>query len=560
MLMMKAWPLVFLPFLAPLGYAAPCPDWPAAQAQAELSALAAQLSQWDDAYHRQGVALVADELYDQARAQLQHWQGCFPTLQVPAASPLASSAGRVAHPVAHTGLHKLADRTEVDAWMTSRTDLWVQPKVDGVAVTLVYRDGQLQQAISRGDGRNGQDWTANARLIAAIPAQLPERLDAVLQGELYWRLHDHVQARSGGLGARGTVAGLMARQQLDQQSAAGIGLFIWDWPDGPAQMGQRLQRLSELGFSDTLGFSQPVADAKAAQQWRKRWYESPLPFASDGIVLRQGSRPAAARWQAQPPHWAAAWKYPLSQALAVVRAVDFRIGRSGRITPVLRLQPIKLDDRRIEFVSAGSLQRWETLDIRPGDQVSIRLAGLTIPKLDDVLWRTQARVELAVPDAADYHPLSCWRATPACASQFRARLAWLSGKQGLALPGVGPGTWEKLLRAQHLDGLLDWLHLSEAQLRATPGLGPRSASTLNASFALARQRPLSAWLRALGLPPSGDAALPESWDELARRSHGDWQQQPGVGPSRATQLQAFFRHPEVLALRAQLQQAGIRGF
>ncbi|MDX1724690.1 MAG: NAD-dependent DNA ligase LigB [Pseudomonas sp.] len=541
-------------------WAAPCPDWPAAQAKAEIAALGAQVAAWDQAYHRRGVSLVADEVYDQARARLEQWRSCFAGIGAPLPDPLAGSAGRIAHPVAQTGLRKLADSAAVRDWMATREDLWIQPKVDGVAVTLVYRAGLLQQAISRGDGRHGQDWTAQARRLPAIPQRLPTPHDLTLQGELYWRLPRHVQAETRGLGARGRVAGLLARHSLGEADAAGIGLFVWDWPDGPAEMRERLQRLDAMGFADSQRFSQPIGDFNQASHWREHWYRSALPFASDGVVLRQGNRPLAGRWQAEPPHWAAAWKYPLSQALAVVQAVGFRIGRSGRITPVLRLQPIRLDQRRIEFVSLGSLQRWRTLDIRPGDQVAIQLAGLTIPRLDSVVWRSQQRPVIEAPQADDYHPLSCWRATPACTSQFRARLAWLSGKQGLALPGVGPGTWDKLLQAQQLDGLLDWLTLSAVQLGAVPGLGPRSAGKLEQSFALARQRPFADWLRALGLPPSGVAPLADNWDELVQRSSGEWQRQPGIGPSRAAQLQAFFRHPEVQALRERLRTAGVEGF
>jgi DNA ligase (NAD+) len=537
---------------------AACPDWPAQRAADELDALARQLAAWDDAYHRQGQALIADELYDQASANLQHWRDCFPGSVPGAHDPLATSSGRHPHPTAHTGLRKLADSAAAAAWIGSREDLWIQPKVDGVAVSLVYRHGQLQQLISRGDGRSGQDWSVHARHLPAIPAHLPKPLNLVLQGELYWRLAAHIQRQSGGLGARSKVAGLMNRQTLTAEEAAGIGLFVWDWPDGPALIPQRLQQLAELGFADSRQFSQPIRNLEQAAHWRERWYSSALPFATDGVVLRQGQRPAAARWQAEPPHWAVAWKYPVSQALAVVQAVNFRIGRSGRITPVLRLQPVRLDDRRIEYVSAGSLQRWQTLDIRPGDQVAIRLAGLTIPTLDSVLWRTRQRAELNVPDATAYHALSCWRATPACASQFRARLAWLSGKQGLALPGVGPGTWDKLLRAQRLDGLLDWLHLSSEQLKSIPGLGPRSSAALQQSFRLARERPMQDWLRALGLP--GHVLPDADWDSLAQRSLADWQRQPGIGPRRATQLRAFFQHPEVQALRAQLRAAQIAGF
>ncbi|NQD96017.1 NAD-dependent DNA ligase LigB, partial [Pseudomonas sp. CrR25] len=418
----------------------------------------------------------------------------------------------------------------------------------------------LQQVISRGDGRSGQDWTRRARHLAAIPQRLPREQNLTLQGELYWRLPRHVQAKAGGVGARGRVAGLLARQRLDAQQAAGIGLFVWDWPDGPPGMTERLQQLSELGFADSQQFSQAIGDFAQAREWRERWYRGALPFASDGVVLRQGNRPPGERWRAEPPHWAAAWKYPLSQALAVVQAVDFRVGRSGRVTPVLRVQPVKLDNRNIRHVGVGSLQRWQALDIRPGDHVSIRLAGLTIPQLDSVVWRSPERAQLPAPQAGDYHALSCWRATPPCASQFRARLAWLGGKHGLALPGVGPGTWEKLLQAHRLDSLLDWLSLSEAQLREIPGFGPRNAATLAQSFALARQRPFADWLRALGLPPSGGAQLPPSWNDLAQRSAQEWRREPGVGRSRAAQLQAFFQHPEVLALREQLRLQRIDGF
>lgn len=557
---MKPWTAPFLFALALDASAAPCPAWPADQAATETAALAAQLAAWDDAYHRRGVSLVADELYDQASARLKHWSACFPSAAPARTNPLASSAGTLTHPVPQTGLHKLADADAVSAWIDTRSDLWIQPKVDGVAITLVYRDGYLQQVISRGDGYRGQDWTARARQLAAIPAQLPSARDLTLQGELYWRLNRHVQADSGGVGARGRVAGLMARRTPEQADAGSIGLFVWDWPDGPAEMRERLQQLSVLGFADSQRFSQPLDNLTAAQRWRQHWYRSALPFASDGVVLRQGRRPSATTWRAEPPHWAAAWKYPVSQALAEVRAVDFQIGRSGRITPVLRLLPVLLDDRSVRRVSLGSLQRWQALDIRPGDQVAIRLAGLTIPQLHGVVWRPLQRPALAAPRAEDYHALSCWRASAACASQFRARLAWLSGKQGLALPGVGAGTWEKLLQARQLDGLLDWLALSEDQLRGIPGFGQRSAATLMQHFALARQRPFADWLHALGLPPTAGASLAGNWDVLARRSAQNWQRQAGIGPIRAAQLQAFFRHPEVLTLRAQLHAASIDGF
>ncbi|MDD0845201.1 NAD-dependent DNA ligase LigB [Pseudomonas sp. Gutcm_11s] len=542
--------------LACAAQAAPCPDWPATRAHEEIAALEQRIAEWDLAYHAQGRALVDDDIYDQSRSRLTQWRACFPQAANHDDATLRGANGPLIHPAPQTGLAKLRDEAAVRTWMSGREDLWIQPKVDGVAVTLVYRDGNLQQAISRGDGRSGQDWTARARMIDAIPRQLPRHDELILQGELYWRTPAHVQARDGGNGLRGQAAGAMARGELDAARAAQIGLFVWDWPNGPASMPERLQGLRELGFGDSVALTLPLRSVEEAEQWRERWYRQPLPFASDGVVLRQGSRPSGDGWVAEPPSWAAAWKYPPRQALAEVRDVQFRIGRTGRITPLLQLQPVELDGRRVQRVGLGSLQRWQTLDIRPGDQVQVALAGLTIPRVDSVVWRSQQRAELRVPDPAQHHALSCWRPTPGCESQFAARLQWLGGKRGLGMSGVGAGTWDKL----RLEGLLGWLELRESDLAARPGLGQRSAANLHASFTGARQRPFQQWLVALGLPPSGSAPLQGDWQTLAARSVGDWDSYAGVGPTRAAQLAAFFRHPEVLQLREQLQSAGVAGF
>jgi len=337
-------------------------------------------------------------------------------------------------------------------------------------------------------------------------------------------------------------------------------LFVWDWPQGPANLSERVAALAQLGFPITALYSQPIDSIADAQRWREHWYRAPLPFASDGVVLRQDQRPAAERWQARPPYWSVAWKYPFAQALAEVRKVNFKIGRTGRITPVLELVPVKLDDRQIKRVSVSSLQRWEQMDIRPGDQVAISLAGLTIPRLDEVVLRSAERIAVNAPLAADFHHLSCWQPTPGCESQFLARLTWLSGKKGLALPHVGPGTWEKLFETGRLNGLLDWLTLDAQELANINGFGERSSVRLLSSFESARQRPFASWLKALGLPPTGQAVLADSWQALAQRSNEQWQAEAGIGPGRAAQLSAFFRDPQVLALSETLRVAGIDGF
>lgn len=526
-----------------------CPSWTAERAQHELAALDRQLQTWDLAYHRDCVSPIDDTLYDQARARYAHWRDCFPQQAPALADPLQGTRGTLRPAVVQTGLAKLPDADALAAWMRARdrADLWAQPKIDGVAVTLLYVDGVLRQAVSRGDGTRGEDWTAKARAIAAIPPRLaaaPPRV--VLQGELYWRLVGHVQARDGGVGARSKVAGALARTTLDAATAARIGLFVWDWPDGPADMPERLDGLRRFGFADAAAYTVAVEDIDEVADWRAHWFQAIAPFAADGVVVRQGRRPPPSTWRAKPPAWAVAWKYPPAQALATVAAVDFTIGRSGRITPVLALEPVRLDDRTIRRVSLGSLTRWRALDIAPGDEVAIALAGLTIPRIDGVVRRAQPRVAVSAPDPRAYDALSCWHPVAGCEQQFRARLEWLGGAQGLDLPGVGAGVWQALIDAGLVGGLLDWLELDAARLQAA-GFAPARAQALATAFANARERDFARWLRALGAPPPAHAS---DWNALVA--------QADAAPAHA--LAAFVRHAEVRALAQRLRAAGIAGF
>lgn len=551
--------LCLLPLLYLSGaQAAACPAWPGERAQQEVEQLRQSLATWDDHYHRQGIALVDDELYDQSRQRLLDLQQCFAINA--SDDPLASARGPLAHPTVHTGVAKLRDEQAAAQWLRGKQAVWIQPKVDGVAVSLVYRQGRLVQLLSRGDGVHGHDWSRHLPYLSGIQRELPRALDLALQGELYLRLDNHVQAAAGGRGARGSVAGLMARKQLSAQLGADIGLFVWDWPEGPATQAERLSALTALGFSDSQQYSVAIDTFEQAAHWRQHWYRSALPFATDGVILRQDQRPAAERWQANAPYWIAAWKYPLRQALAEVREVQFKVGRTGRITPLLQLKPLQLDDRQVSQVSLGSLARWQALDIRAGDQVAISLAGLTIPRLESVVQRSSQRAPVQVPEPGRYHSLSCWQDSPACRQQFVARLHWLGGKQGLNMPGMGSATWTQLVDSGLVSTLDDWLNLDREQLLGVAGIAETRAEQLLEVFTQARQQPFQRWLHGLGMPAPRRLEPGPDWQTMARRTAREWLQEPGIGNGRAEQLQAFFNDDAVQLLAGQLRHHTIKGF
>ena len=544
--------------LAPLTVLAePCPDWTPQQAQQPIAALQQQINTWEHAYREHGTSLISDELFDQAAARLAHWQRCYNLSPSATLRPVAKRY-QIAHPAPQSGLRKLSSE-QVSDWLKARSDIWIQPKIDGVAISLIYQKGKLSAAISRGDGATGQDWLAHAKRIKAIPKQLAQPLDALFLAELYWRLDNHVQAKTSGSSARSAVAGAMNRQHLSDEIANNIGLFVWDWADGPEEMQARLTGLTQLGLGDSARYTVPVEDPLHALQMRQQWYHQGLPFASDGVVLRQSLRPPAARRSTQPPHWAIAWKYPTRQALAVVQAVEFSIGRSGKITPILRLQPVMLDEKRISRVALSSLKRWHALDIAPGDQIAVTLAGHSRPSLSQVIWRLQPRAQVTSPNPQQHHSLSCWQDSPECRPQFLARLEHLSGRKGLALAGIGPGTWRQLVEAGLVADLLDWIKLQPKQLEALQGFSQKRANAVHKSFSQAQQRSFNQWLQALGAPPY-ETDPTDTWQELTQRNHLAWQTLTGAGPAQAKRLEAFFQDPQVQRLGKDLAEYQVSGF
>lgn len=537
-----------------------CPTWRPERLQLEISTLKNQLERWDVAYHQQGNSLIEDEVYDGLQNKLQIWRRCAGTAPADEFTPLLVP-GKVPHPVAHTGLRKLLDSAAVAQWVNGRRDLWVQPKVDGVAITLVYRDGKLTSAISRGNGLKGENWLEKVWAIPAVPASIknaPQTL--VLQGELFLMMNDHQQKLSGGLNARAKVAGALMQNKLSPLLQQ-IGLFVWAWPDGPQDMAQRLGQLAAMGFPLALAYSQPVNSLAEVQQWRTRWYQAALPFVTDGVVIHQASSPSGRYWQAKPGGWAVAWKYPPTQQVARVNGVDFNIGRTGKIAVVLRLEPLRMDDKWVTRVNLGSLPRWRQLAIVPGDQVTISLMGHGIPHLNNVVWRGTDRSVPSAPSAERYHPLSCFNWQPDCRQQFLARLAWLSGPQGLNLRGVSESTWRTLIDRGLVRHLLDWLVLTQEQLMLTPGIGDKRGQSIHRQFQLARQQSFARWLVALGAPLSPQQAMTlKNWHQTQQISPDAWRKVAGIGAKRAQQIVEFFQHPPVLDLIGTLASQEIEGF
>ncbi len=558
---MKVWMAILISILCwQSSVWAVCPAWSPARAQEEISRLQQQIKQWDDDYWKEGKSEVEDGVYDQLSARLTQWQRCFGSEPRDVMMPPLN--GAVMHPVAHTGVRKMVDKNALSLWMRERSDLWVQPKVDGVAVTLVYRDGKLNKAISRGNGLKGEDWTQKVSLISAVPQTVSGPLaNSTLQGEIFLQREGHIQQQMGGINARAKVAGLMMRQD-DSDTLNSLGVFVWAWPDGPQLMSDRLKELATAGFTLTQTYTRAVKNADEVARVRNEWWKAELPFVTDGVVVRAAKEPESRHWLPGQAEWLVAWKYQPVAQVAEVKAIQFAVGKSGKISVVASLAPVMLDDKKVQRVNIGSVRRWQEWDIAPGDQILVSLAGQGIPRIDDVVWRGAERTKPTPPENR-FNSLTCYFASDVCQEQFISRLVWLGAKQVLGLDGIGKAGWRALHQTHRFEHIFSWLLLTPEQLQNTPGIAKSKSAQLWHQFNLARKQPFTRWVMAMGIPLTRaalNASDERSWSQLLFSTEQFWQQLPGTGSGRARQVIEWKENAQIKKLGSWLAAQQITGF
>ncbi|GDD94498.1 DNA ligase [Escherichia coli] len=558
---MKVWMAILISILCwQSSVWAVCPAWSPARAQEEISRLQQQIKQWDDDYWKEGKSEVEDGVYDQLSARLTQWQRCFGSEPRDVMMPPLN--GAVMHPVAHTGVRKMVDKNALSLWMRERSDLWVQPKVDGVAVTLVYRDGKLNKAISRGNGLKGEDWTQKVSLISAVPQTVSGPLaNSTLQGEIFLQREGHIQQQMGGINARAKVAGLMMRQD-DSDTLNSLGVFVWAWPDGPQLMSDRLKELATAGFTLTQTYTRAVKNADEVARVRNEWWKAELPFVTDGVVVRAAKEPESRHWLPGQAEWLVAWKYQPVAQVAEVKAIQFAVGKSGKISVVASLAPVMLDDKKVQRVNIGSVRRWQEWDIAPGDQILVSLTGQGIPRIDDVVWRGAERTKPTPPENR-FNSLTCYFASDVCQEQFISRLVWLGAKQVLGLDGIGEAGWRALHQTHRFEHIFSWLLLTPEQLQNTPGIAKSKSAQLWHQFNLARKQPFTRWVMAMGIPLTRaalNASDERSWSQLLFSTEQFWQQLPGTGSGRARQVIEWKENAQIKKLGSWLAAQQITGF
>ena len=468
-----------------------------------------------------------------------------------------------------------------------------EPKFDGIAVSILYRDGALVRAATRGDGATGENITQNVRTIKSVPLKLRgENIPPVLEvrGEVYMphdgfeKLNQQALARDekAFVNPRNAAAG--ALRQLDSRITASrplvccvysVGYVEGELPDTHLAI---LQSLSEWGFlvSDLRKAVMAAAGCEEYYQFLAEKRAS-LPYDIDGIVFKVNRIDLQQQLGtvSRAPRWAIAHKFPAQEEITQLRGVEFQVGRTGAITPVARLEPVFVGGVTVSNASLHNRDEIARLSIKIGDFVVVRRAGDVIPQIvSAVASRRPTEVEEIVfpsrcpvcdSDLIQVEGEAVIRCTGGlvCAAQRKEAIKHYASRHAMDIEGLGDKLVEQLVDADLVQSPADLYDLSEAQLAALERMGKKSAQNLVAALQSSRDTRLDKFLYALGIREVGQATAKTlaahfgSLEALQAASEEALQAVQDVGPVVAKFLAEFFTNENNLAVIAALRAKGV---
>ncbi len=530
---------------------------------ARVAALTDELNRHNQLYYEQAVPVVTDREYDELMRELGELEAAWPGL-AREDSPTQRVGGAVlkgfapiVHEVRMMSLDNSYAAGEVAAfWQrmakvlgTDRIPVLVEPKVDGVAVSLCYEEGRLKYAATRGDGMRGDDITQNVKTIRRLPHRLPSGAPRLLEvrGEVFMpnsvfrRLNEEREEAGEAPFANPRNATAGSLKQLDPRIAAqrpldvilhGLGRVEGVEVESVTAFLALMKRL-HLRTADRVWAVDSLEGALAAIE-ELDGFRRGLDYETDGAVLKVDSR----AWQellgatAKAPRWAMAYKYAAERVETVLRRITVQVGRTGVLTPVAELDPVLVSGSVVARATLHNEDEIQRKDIRVGDAVIIEKAGEIIPAVVEVVMakrRPEARpfrlyeeVQGRCPSCGEAiskeEGLVAWRClAPLCPAQVATRLKHFAGRKMLDLEGLGEIVADKLVERGMVRTPLDLFDLEEESLGALnlgteekPRMfGRKHAATLLAALERAKEKPLWRWLFALGIREVGESAARE---------------------------------------------------
>jgi len=515
-------------------------------------------------YYEKDAPEISDYEYDALFRELGELEAKYPDLDTPT-SPTKRVGGKaldkfvkLKHTVkmgSLTDVFSYGELTDfisrVNGELGENTEYSVEPKIDGLSVSLIYENGVFVRGATRGDGEVGEDVTENLRTIKDIPLTLNEKLPYLnVRGEVYmsrkvfFELNEQRERAGQPLLANPRNAAAGSLRQLDPKVAASrrLSIFIFNLQEGslysdgrsPKTHAESLDRLSELGFV-TLPYRKTLVGNLAVSEHVRELGEArpELAFDMDGAVIKVNDLASRAviGEGTSTPKWAVAYKYPPEEKRTKLISVDIQVGRTGVLTPTANLAPVRLAGTTVSRATLHNANYIKDKDIRIGDTVVVRKAGEIIPEILESVkeLRDGTEIEFKMPDLCP----SCGHPTvrdecgdgaaircvyPACPAQIARGIVHFASKGAMNIEGLGPQVVELLISNGKIKSIEDLYTLKAEDIEGLDRMGKKSAENLINAIEESKSRGLERLLFALGVRGVGEVAA----EAIAERFRSIW--------------------------------------
>ena len=586
---------------------------PKRRAAARIAELRERLEYHNYRYHALDDPEIPDVEYDRLFRELQELEAVNPELQSED-SPTQRIGGaavsgfrEVQHLLPMLSLENAFTADELQAFdrrirerlkSEEPIEYSAETKLDGTAISLLYENGRLARAATRGDGQTGEDVTHNVRTIDSVPLRLrgddhPRLLE--IRGEVYLPIEGFraLNARLAAEGAktfvnpRNAAAGTL--RQLDPRVAASrplefiaYGVGHHENGDLPDRHSETLGKLKELGVR-VSPLSRVVTGADGCQAYydeigRQR---DTLPYEIDGVVFKvdRVELQRALGFVSRAPRWAVAFKFPAQEVATRLKGVDFQVGRTGALTPVARLEPVFVGGVTVSNATLHNLDEIKRKDIRIGDKVIVRRAGDVIPEVVRVIpeQRKGRLAKVTLPEKCPVCASDVVRPEGQavarcsgglfCPAQRKEKLRHFASRRAMDIEGLGAKIVEQLvdtgIDGEPVHNPAEIYALTAEKLAGLERMGEKSAQNLVAAIQRSKETTLPRFLFALGIPEVGEVTAGNlarhfgDIDPLARADIEHLEAVPDVGPVVAQHVHEFFQQPENLRVIAELRRHGV---
>ncbi len=580
------------------------------KAQKHIAQLSKELAHHNYLYYVKDRPVISDQEFDEKLRKLQDLEDAWPEFRL-GTSPTQRVGGSITrnfptikHKYPMLSLSNTYSREELEDFINrikksvdTPLEFVCELKYDGAAIGIIYRDGKLYKAVTRGDGTQGDDITTNVKTIRSIPLilkgeHIPEEFE--VRGEIFMLLDGFAQLNAERIvrgeeafaNPRNTASGTLKMQDSAVVATRPLDSYLYnimmdDYPYSTHWEG--IEYAASWGFKVPDAQQNFIAKAQNADEifefinyWEKRRFD--LPFEIDGIVIKVNSLSIQNELgaTAKSPRWAIAYKYKSEEAITNLESITYQVGRTGAITPVANLTPVQLAGTTVKRASLHNADQIERLDIRVGDRVFVEKGGEIIPKvtavdtanrpsgLEPVQYLTECP-ECGTPlvrhegEAQHYCPNET-----GCPPQIKGRIVHFISRKAMDIEGMGPETVELLVNEKLIDNYADLYSLNKNQLLGLERMADKSAQNMIDGINKSKEIEFERLLFALGIRYVGETVAKtlarhyENIDRLMEAEKDSLQEVPEIGHRIAGSLRDFFSKPYNQEIIARLKEAGLK--